>query len=176
MKRSIKIILALLVLGGVLVGGFYAYMEPQTWIGGIYLKSKYDPSEGDLQSVSKYLRTTNGGYIPPSFDDFLYGKLSVAKKDSEEYRNILGFYAHQSISSRAGTNIFESGEKYLDSIIGYGRSSSDKNKQLGFLFLAYGIAKKEQAYKPCFFSEESIARSFDYIESGELDKVAITSP
>ena len=175
MNRLIKITLALLVLAALAVW-LYAWGEPQSSLGQMYLKSRYDPAEENLQSISDQLKLTNGGYIPSSFDDFLYDKLAKAEKDSEEYKNILGFYANQSVFSRAGENIYESGDRYLGSIIEYGRNSPDKDAQKAFLFLAYGIARKEQAYKPSLSATGSISQRFDFIESGELAKVGIESP
>ncbi len=175
MKRILKFLP--IVLGGIfLIVGFYAYMEPQTRIGDFYLRTVYDTSDEDLRRLSEHLRSTNGGYIPSTFDDFLFEKLSRTIRDSEEYRNILGFYARQSRSSRAGSNLFKNGDEYVSSIIEYGRESTEEEEQLGFLFLAYGIVKKEQAYNPSLSQVETISRSFDHIESGDYENVEISSP
>ncbi|SHI52699.1 hypothetical protein SAMN02745181_0319 [Rubritalea squalenifaciens DSM 18772] len=177
MKYRWIIILALLILSITGLGVIsYAYMEPQSPSGLKYLKFKYDPSEPDLESISKQLFLTNGGHIPPTFDDFLFERLNHATMDSEEYKNILGFYATQSRYSRAGRNIYAKGESYLPSIITYGKQALTEERQTGFLFLAYGIAKKKELYKPSLYGDQSPLEYLQYIEKGRLDEVYISSP
>lgn len=155
--------------------GIFAYHEPQSPLGEIYLKSKYRAEEQDLKSITDHLKETNGGRLPESFDHFLFNQLANAKKDSSEYKNILGFYAYQSISGKAGMKIFEDGSKYLPSIIQYGRTTSSELRQKGFLFLAYGVAQKKQAYAPDLVSKSSMDEKFTFIEEGNLSAVGIGS-
>lgn len=155
--------------------GVLEYYSPQSDIGGIYLKSNYRAEEQDLKSISEHLQETNGGRLPENIDHFLFNKLANSKKDSTEYKNILGFYAYQSTSGKAGTKIFEYGSKYLPSIIQYGRAATLEERQEGFLFLAYGISKKEQAWCPTIISKSSMDEKFTNIEEGNLSKVGIGS-
>lgn len=172
-KIIISAALALVALGMAGVVAVYAYFEPQTWIGGIYLKNRYDPDEPQLASISDHLKETDGGYLPPAMDAFLFAKLEGAEEGSTAYANILGFYAEQSKSSRAGSLIFEKGQRFLPSIIRMGRESASVDEKLGFLFLAYGVANKGQAYKPIFYEIQRIHDAFDHIERGELEESGI---
>ncbi len=175
MKIALKILALILILGVVYVISIFTYYEPQSTLGHIYLKSKYRAEEPDLRNISEHLKETNGGSLPESFDHFLFNTLAKAKKDSTEYRNILGFYAYQSTSSDAGMKIFEDGSQYLPSIIQYGRAASEENTQKGFLFLAYGIARKREAPAPMLTSQYSIEENLTLIEAGNLSAVGIGS-
>lgn len=178
MKRARKILEIVALIGALAFVFVYAHMEPQSWIGGIYLRSKYNPADQDLKKVADYLRETNGGSIPESFDRHLFKRLDRAEPDSTEYRNIIGFYASQSMSSRAGDMMFKYGKRFLPSVISYGREANSKDAQQGYLFLAYGIASKKQAYKPSlfFFSSESIDDCFSHLEKGDLHRLRIEPP
>jgi hypothetical protein len=178
MKRAKKTLATLVVLGALALTCGYAYMEPQSWIGGIFLRSKYNPEDPHLQKISSHLLETNGGYLPDSFDRYLFRRLEQAEPDSTEFRNIIAFYASQSMGSRAGSKMFEDGDQYLPSVIGYGREATPENRQQGYLFLAYGIASKEQAYKPSlfFFSSDSIDDCFGHVERGDLHRLRIETP
>jgi hypothetical protein len=175
MKTALKILALIFLLGVIYVIGVFTYYEPQFPLGEIYLKSKYDAEEQDLRSISEHLKETNGGRLPESFDHYLFNKLAKAKKDSTEYKNILGFYASQTESCDAGTNIFRDGSRYLPSIIQYGRAASSEEKQKGYLFLAYGVAKKKEAPSPMLTSQFSIDENFTFIETGKLSEVGIGS-
>ena len=175
MKTTLKILTLIFILGLIFVISIYTYYEPQSDVGGIYIKSKYHAEEEDLQSISKHLQETNGGYLPENIDYFLCEKLAKAEKDSNEYKNILGFYAYQSTSGKAGMKIFEDGSKYLPSIIQYGRTTSSELRQEGYLFLAYGIAQKRPAYAPTLISKSSMDEKFTFIEEGNLSAVGIGS-
>ncbi len=178
MKRARKILEIIALIGALSLAFEYAYMEPQSWIGGIYLRSKYNPADQDLKKVADYLRKTNGGSIPESFDRHLFKRLVRAETDSTEYRNIIGFYASQSMSSRAGGMMFKYGKRFLPSVIRYGREATSKDAQQGYLFLAYGIASKNQAYKPSLFflSSDSIDDCFSHIEREDLHRLRIEPP
>jgi len=178
MKRFKKMLATVVVFGALALACGYAYMEPQSLIGGIYLRFKYNPEDPDLQKISSHLRETNGGYLPESFDRYLFRRLKQAEPGSSEFRNIIGFYASQSMGSRAGSKMFEDGDHYLPSVIRYGREATPETKQQGYLFLAYGIASKEQAYKPSlfFFSSDSIDDCFGHVERGDLQHLRIESP
>lgn len=175
MKIVLKILALIFILGVVYVISVFTYYEPQSTLGHIYLKSKYRTEEPDLRNISEHLKETNGGSLPVSFDHFLFNKLAKAKKDSTEYKNILGFYADQSISSDAGMKIFEDGSQYLPPIIRYGRAASTEQRQKGFLFLAYGIAQKKEAPSPMLTSQSSIDENFKFIEEGNLSAVGVGS-
>jgi hypothetical protein len=175
MKSTLKILALIFLLGVIFVIGVLEYYSPPSYIGGIYLKSKYRAEEQDLKSISEHLEKTNGGRLPENIDHFLFNKLANAKKDSTEYKNILGFYAYQSISGKAGMKIFEDGSKYLPSIIQYGRTTSSELRQEGYLFLAYGIAQKRPAYAPTLISKSSMDEKFTFIEEGNLSAVGIGS-
>jgi hypothetical protein len=175
MKSALKILALIFLLGVIYVMGLFTYYEPQLPLGEIYLKSKYHAEEQDLKSISGHLQETNGGSLPESFDKYLFNKLAKSKKASNEYKNILGFYAYQAICSDAGGKIFEDGSQYLPSIIQYGRSASPEIRQKGFLFLAYGIAQKKEAPSPMLASQFSIDENFTFIEEGNLSAVGIGS-
>jgi hypothetical protein len=178
MKRAKNTLATLVALGALALACGYAYMEPQSWIGGIYLRFKYNPEDRNLLKISSHLRETNGGSLPNSFDRYLFRRLEQAEPDSTEFRNIIGFYASQSMGSRAGSKMFDDGDQYLATVIRYGREATPETRQQGYLFLAYGIASKEQAYKPSlfFFSSESIDDCFGHIERGDLHHLRIESP
>ncbi|MES2981729.1 MAG: hypothetical protein V4727_05385 [Verrucomicrobiota bacterium] len=175
MKNALKILALIILLGVIYVIGVFTYYEPQSILGNIYLKSKYHAEEQDLRSISEHLKETNGGSLPESFDKYLFNKLVKTKEDSTEYKNILGFYADQSISSNAGMKIFEEGSQYLPSIIRYGRAASTEQRQKSFLFLAYGIAQKREAPSPMLNSQFSMDKNFTFIEEGNLSEVGIGS-
>lgn len=173
MKIFIRIFWSLCILGVVFIFGAVAYSEPDTWIGYIYAKSKYDPEDKNLGGVSDHLKKVEGGYLEDRLDSYIFDKLSKAKPDSNEYKNILGFYANQAYGSRAGVRIFKEGEPYLKDLIRYGRLAEDSLTKQKYLFLAYGVATQHECYKPIFEPDFSIDQNFDFIESGDFDKVGI---
>lgn len=173
MKLFITIFWSFFILGVVLIFGAVAYSEPDTWIGYMYAKSKYDSDDKNLGGISKHLKEVEGGYLGDRLDSYIFDKLSQAKPDSDEYKNILGFYTNQSFGTRAGRRIFKEGEPYLKDIIRYGRLAEDPFRKQGYLFLAYGVATQDQCNKPMFKSDFSIDENFNFIESGDFDKVGI---
>ena len=151
-------------------------MEPQSWLGGIYLRLIYDSEDQDLQKISSYLSEATGGLLPHSYDRYLFRRLERAEPDSPEFRNIIGFYASQSITSQAGRRMYEDGGRFLPSVIRYGREATPDSKQEGYLFLAYSIALEKRVYKPSLSPLQSMDDGFTHIENGELQKVRISSP
>jgi hypothetical protein len=99
MKIFITTFWSLCILGVVLVFGAVAYSEPDTWIGYMYAKSKYNSEEKNLGGISEHLKEVEGGYLGDRLDSYIFDKLSNAKPNSDEYKNILGFYANQAYSS-----------------------------------------------------------------------------
>ena len=171
MKYGWKIIMISSALLGIGATVFYAYYEPQTWIGGFCFASQYDPEQPNLQNLSHYLLMTNGASLPDNADAYLFNKLNQTNKESQEYKNILGFYAIQSPSSRAGSLIFENGADHLPEIIRYGRETTDPTTQAGFLYLAYGVARKSMAYKPGFYSPQTAQEHFSLIDQGKFQEI-----
>ena len=176
MKHLKKTVILGLLIATLFLASIYSYFEPQSAIGGVYLESKYNPNIDSLQNISEYLHLTNGGYIPHSFDIFLFERLNNSAKDSSEYENILRFYSHQAISSRTGNCITQEGEPYLSSVVELGKSEPTESKQLGYLFLAYGISRKREVYKGEFSKYQTFAKAFNFIELGCIDKIRIEEP
>jgi hypothetical protein len=171
MKKKICIFSFIALFIVVIVGG-YGYFEPKSIPGNIYLKMIYSPNQIRLENISRHLREVEGGYIPYKFDQYLMNRLKVSQVDEEEFKNILGFYAYQALSSRTGEIIHKIGAPLVDTIIKYGKKETDIKLAKGYAMLAYSILLKRRAYK-AGISDSNLKEVFNKLEKRTLEGIEI---
>ena len=171
MKQKISIFSIVILFIVVVITG-YGYFEPRSIPGDIYLKMIYSPDEPRLANISLHLQEVEGGYLPHKFDQYLMYRLKIAKAHEAEFKNILAFYAYQSLRSRAGGMITKVGASLIDTIIKYGKKEPNIKLAKGYAILAYSILLKRRIYKASI-EDTDLKKVFIKLENRSLKDIEI---
>jgi len=141
----------------------------------------YDPDIPCLENVRTHLVNVEGGYTPIPFQAFLLSELYNVKISSIHRSNILGFFAKQSLSSRAGDTIYSTGSSLIPEIISLGIKSPDYWSKRSFLTLAYGIHHGQELYKAFLDTDDSedtvrLDQYLIHLRHGETNLVPFVEP
>ncbi len=179
-QKAIAGVLLVLLMGSALsLASIYAYAEPRTTLGVLYLRVLYDPSVPDLNNISTHLAKVENGYLPRRFDAFLMEELAQMDPQGEDFANVVGFYARQSQRSRSGEQIYEEGRPYAPRIIELGleRAAVDSDDGAGHLILAHDIIQGRKSYKPqVHVQKHDVEAQLHFLAEGRTELVKILEP
>lgn len=136
-----------LALGVPVVVIFYAKSEPNSSLGTFAVKMSYDPNSENLGDLAELLKKNEGGKVGAGMDRFLIERLDQVEPGSDEFRNIIGFYAKQSSIGQAGEQLFINGKKRLKNVVKLGLKQTDPSSARCYLHLAEALNKEKSPEK-----------------------------
>ena len=165
--RKMRLLIAgVLACAAVVAVAVYAYYRPDSLLGHLYINWIYDPDLAELENVATHLDRVNGGYVSDALQRRLIADLESAKLGTRQRKNIIGFFAERSLSTRAGWLVYERGSPFISAVVASGREADEYWRKRGYLILATGILWGREPYKPMLDSDasEDVAALDEYLE------------